>query len=77
MSDPAFDYRRLPVLERLKLVEDIWDSIAQEANADAAALPLTPAQNVELERRVQDADAHPDDSVPWETVRDELFPRGG
>lgn len=77
MSNPAFDYRRLPVPERLKLVEDIWDSIAQEANADASALPLTPAQHAELTRRIADADAHPDDNVPWETVRDELFGRGG
>jgi putative addiction module component (TIGR02574 family) len=33
MGEPAFDYRQLTVAERLQLVEDIWDSIAQDAPA--------------------------------------------
>lgn len=77
MTDPAFDYRRLPVPERIKLVEDIWDSIAQEANIRPDALPLTPAQRSELERRLADAEAHPGKGIPWEEIRDELFRRGG
>lgn len=77
MTDPAFDYRRLPIPERLKLVEDIWDSIAQEANVRAEALPLTAAQREELERRLADAEAHPERGVSWEEIRDELFRRGG
>jgi putative addiction module component (TIGR02574 family) len=77
MAQPAFNYRDLPIPERVQLVEDIWDSIAQEANARAEALPLTERQRAEIERRVADADAHPDAGVGWETVRDELFRRGG
>ena len=77
MSKAAFDYRRLSITERLKLVEDIWDSIAEEANARAEALPLTDAQRAELDRRVADADAHPNEGVPWEKVRKDLFRRGG
>jgi putative addiction module component (TIGR02574 family) len=77
MGQPAFNYRQLPISERLQLVEDIWDSIAQEAKVRAEALPLTEAQRAELERRMADADAHPEDGVPWETVRDELLKRGG
>jgi putative addiction module component (TIGR02574 family) len=38
----------LPIDERIKLVEDIWDSIA----ADQSALPLTPEQKAELDRRL-------------------------
>ncbi len=38
----------LPVEERLKLVEDLWDSIA----ADQHALPLTNEQKAELDRRL-------------------------
>jgi len=56
---------RLPIDERLALVEDLWDSIA----ADSAALPLTEAQRLELERRIEQDDAHPDDVVPWEQVK--------
>lgn len=38
----------LPVEERLKLVEDLWDSIA----ADQHALRLTDEQKAELDRRL-------------------------
>jgi putative addiction module component (TIGR02574 family) len=40
--------KELPLDERIKLVEDLWDSIA----ADQKALPLTPAQRTELDRRL-------------------------
>lgn len=77
MSEPAFNFRQLPIPERLRLVEDIWDSIAEEANVRPEALPLLDAQRAELERRRADAQAHPEDNIPWEQVRDELFRRGG
>ena len=77
MTEPAFDYRHLSIDERLQLVEDIWDSIAEEANVRADALPLSAAQVAELQRRIADADAHPDDGIPWEQVRAELMQRGG
>ena len=40
--------KELPLDERIKLVEDLWDSIA----AEQKALPLTPAQREELDRRL-------------------------
>jgi putative addiction module component (TIGR02574 family) len=40
--------RELPVEERIKLVEDLWDSIAD----DRKALPVTPEQRAELDRRL-------------------------
>src|SRR5665647_1483686 len=52
MGEPAFDYHHLSIDERLRLVEDIWDSIAQEANVHADALPLSDAQRAELYRRI-------------------------
>jgi len=56
---------RLPIDERLALVEDLWDSIA----ADSAALPLTEAQRLELQKRIDEDDAHPNDVIPWEQVK--------
>lgn len=44
----ATRYQDIPVEERVKLVEDLWDSIA----ADQNALPLTKDQKAELERRL-------------------------
>ncbi len=76
MVAPSFDYRHLSIDERLQLVEDIWDSIAAEANVRADTLALTPAQIEELDRRVADADAHPEEGIPWEQVRAELLQRG-
>ena len=40
--------RELPLNERIRLVEDLWDSIA----SDQSALPLTPEQEAELGRRL-------------------------
>ena len=56
---------RLPVEERLALVEEIWDSIA----ADSGAVPLTDAQRSELEKRIAEDDTNPDDIIPWEQVK--------
>ena len=39
---------KLPIKDRIRLVEDIWDSIA----ADQLALDLTQAQKAELDRRL-------------------------
>ncbi|MDO8864159.1 addiction module protein [Haliea sp. E1-2-M8] len=40
--------KELPVEERIRIVEDLWDSIAH----DQKALPLTADQKVELDRRL-------------------------
>ena len=47
---------KLPVDERIKLVEELWDSIA----ADQKALPLTDEQKAELDRRL---DAYEADGI--------------
>lgn len=44
---------KLPVEERIKLVEELWDSIA----SDQKALPLTNEQKAELDRRLDDYEA--------------------
>jgi putative addiction module component (TIGR02574 family) len=74
MATPAVDFealRRLSVSERLQLVEDLWDTIAQDA--PDAALPLTPEMAAELDRRLAEHEANPGAAIPWETVRAELL----
>ena len=56
---------RLNVDERLALVEEIWATIC----VDAKSFPLTDEQRAELDRRVADDDAFPEDVVPWDEVK--------
>lgn len=56
---------RLNVDERLALVEEIWATIC----ADAKGFPLTDDQRAELDRRLEDDDAFPDDVVSWDEVK--------
>jgi len=63
-----FDYTRLPVPERIRLVKDICDSIA----AEDAPVELTPAQRDELERRLDYLNENPNAGIPWEEVKVKL-----
>jgi putative addiction module component (TIGR02574 family) len=56
---------RLGVEERLSLAEQLWDSIA----ADSEAVPLAGPQRVELDRRLADDVASPNDVTSWDEVR--------
>ena len=57
------DLRKLPLDERIRLVEDLWDSIA----ADQNTLPLTREQRAELDRRL---DAYAADGDPGRMAED-------
>jgi putative addiction module component (TIGR02574 family) len=59
------DVLELPVSERLELVGDIWDSIAQAPDA----VELTEAQRVELERRLEAYRRDPNAGSPWSEVK--------
>jgi putative addiction module component (TIGR02574 family) len=59
------DVLELPVSERLELVGDIWDSIAQAPDA----VELTEAQRVELERRLEAYRRDPNAGSPWTEVK--------
>jgi putative addiction module component (TIGR02574 family) len=70
MSTAALNYRSLPISERIELVEDIWDSIAEET---AGPLQLSVEQGAELHRRLAAHQADPASSISWEQVRADLF----
>ncbi len=55
----------LSVEDRIELAGEIWDSVEREIESS----PLTEAQRAELERRLADSNARPDDVVPWEDVK--------
>ena len=54
----------LPVPERMRLLEAIWDSIS----AIPEALPLTQWQKDELDRRLAEFEADPDSGATLEQV---------
>ena len=65
------ELRSLPVVERIQLVEDLWDSIAD----DSEGFCLTDAQRGEIDRRLDDFERMPAAGVPWEQVKSSLQSR--
>ena len=61
---------RLPVPERIRIVEAIWDSIADSPEAVA----LTDEQKAELDRRLRAFESNPDEGSPWDEVRARIWP---
>ena len=61
----AIEIRKLSLAERIRLFEDVCDSIAEETGA----WELTPELQVELDRRLDDLDANPSGNVTWEEVK--------
>lgn len=55
----------LNVEDRILLVQAIWDSIA----AEQAYPELTDAQKQELDRRIADTEANPDNVTTWEEIK--------
>ena len=62
---------RLPISDRIELVQDIWDSIAAEAESYA----LTPSQQDEIDRRLESHESNPHAATPWEQVELEALAR--
>lgn len=56
----------LDVEERLRIVQLIWDSIAD----DPGAVPLTSAERALLDQRIAEDDADPGDVVTWQQAKD-------
>lgn len=69
MHDLGID--QMSIEDRLGLVGDIWDSIADEI----ARRPLTENQRREVERRLAEHEQNPDAAIPWEKVRADTLAR--
>ena len=67
---PSFSFEKLSTEERIKLIGELWDSLDPD---DAA--PITEELAAELDRREAEADASPEEGVPWETVLKEARDR--
>lgn len=67
----ALGIDNMSVEDRITLVQDIWDSVAIEAGL---VLPSA-AEKAELDRRLEEDDATPDNTVSWETIKSEAAKR--
>lgn len=75
MSSQALKFKDLPISERIQLVEDIWDSIADET--PGLEPQLSAESRAELHRRLSEHRENPSSAVPWDQVRSELFKARG
>ena len=66
------DASRLPVADRVQLIEALWDTLP----ADALP-PLSEEWVAEIQRRSAEFDAGAVQTVPWEQVRAEALRRAG
>ena len=68
MSTVRMEIRSLTVADRLRLLEEIWDSLAETPEA----IPVTDAQRRELARRRRAHARNPSAAKSWAEVRAKL-----
>lgn len=66
---PVAEILELPVNERIRLVELIWESIA----AVPEEVPVSDELRADLDRRLAEFEANPEAGVPWEEVRERIL----
>lgn len=59
---------QLSVAERIQLAEDLWDSILEHQEE----IPLSEAQQRELDRRLENYNQNPTAGSSWEDVKKRL-----
>ena len=69
-SELLDEAKRLSVIERIELVEAIWDSVAEDAAPED--LPLSDPHRIELDSRLSEWAENPDAGSPWSEVRERL-----
>jgi putative addiction module component (TIGR02574 family) len=67
MSDLRIEIGRLSAAEKFDLLDALWESL--EAND----LSLTDGQRKELDYRMAEYEGNPNEVIPWEQVRLNLF----
>ncbi|PYS24803.1 MAG: addiction module protein [Acidobacteria bacterium] len=68
-SDLTEQAKKLSIPDRILLVEEIWDTIAEENEA----FELTEAQKQELDRRLESARTNPTQGRTWEEIKAEFI----
>jgi putative addiction module component (TIGR02574 family) len=66
------DLLNMPVAERLRLVEDLWDGIAEMPKT----VELSDAQRKELDERLEQYHRNPEAGSPWKDVKERILKHG-
>lgn len=66
------DASRLPVVDRIQLVEAIWDTVPADSMP-----PLTDEWREEIRRRSAEYDSGSVQTIPWEQIRADALRRVG
>ena len=61
----------LPVTERVKIVQAIWDSVSEVPEP----FPLTRAEREKLDRRLEAYRRDPEATSPWSEVKERILRR--
>jgi len=61
--------KNLSIADRIRLVEEIWDTIAEENQA----FELTDAQRLELDRRLESAKNNAGQGRTWDEIKAEFM----
>ena len=64
MSKPALNIDSLSPKERLRLIEELWESLSESSET----MTLTDAQREELDRRLDDLERSGPEGIPWDEV---------
>jgi len=67
INETLCELTSLPVTDRLRLVESLWDSIESDT-----PVSLSPDQRDEINRRIKSHEASPGELLTWEQVLDRL-----
>jgi putative addiction module component (TIGR02574 family) len=71
MSKPALNISDLSPEERLRLIEELWDSLTEKPET----VPLTNQQREELDRRLDDLEQSGPVGIPWDEVVQQIRSR--
>ena len=71
MSKPALNITDLSPEERLRLIEELWDSLTEKPES----VPLTDQQREELDRRLDGLEQFGPVGIPWDEVLQQIRSR--
>ena len=71
INETLSELTSLPVMDRLRVVESLWDSIESDT-----PVSISPEQREEINRRIEAHEANSDELLTWDQVLERWKSRG-